>query len=239
MTTSPLYDDNRKWLQISSNPAVWTWCKPQETFFDFRMTAFRLTDNTLLVYSPVPDPGEQCLLDLTALGDVSCILAPSHFHNLGIKLFLSRWPKTRLLAPTPARTRLKRVTGHEFSDIASIRDLLPPGIKLRQTEGLKGAEIWIHIHSALGNLRAPAVCDSFFHMHNPKRGFFRIMMFLVGGMPGLRVSRMFKKVAGMNRSTYGAWTRRELAELRPTMLIPTHGDILVDPALTVKLIALL
>lgn len=234
-----MFDDADRWLQISAAPAVWTWCKPQDKFFDFRMTALRLTDGTLLVYSPVPNTGEPCLAQLATFGDVSCLLAPSHFHNLGLRPFASRWPKARLVAPPPAIPRLRKVTGLDFATVQTIKKALPPGIELTQTDGLKGPEVWIKITANDGSLRALVVCDAFFHMNKPKRGFFALMLRLVGGAPGLRVSRMFKRVAGMNRETYGRWARQELSAFRPTMLIPAHGEICVDEALPTRLEALL
>ena len=68
------FDDRFRWLPLSLNPAVWTYGKPQDRFFDFRMVVLRLTDGTLLVYSPLPEVDEACWQELASFGRVSSIL---------------------------------------------------------------------------------------------------------------------------------------------------------------------
>ncbi len=52
--------------------------------------------------------------------------------------------------------------------------------------------------------------------------------------PGLRISTSFRWLL-RDRTAYRRWLLAKLEEERPTVLIPCHGDIIVDESLTERL----
>ena len=167
------FDDSFHWLTLNSNPPVWTYCHTQEKFFDFRMVAIKLVDGSLLVYSPLPVASPMCWEQLSMFGQVSCIIAPSHFHNLGVKPLLERFPNAKLFAAPAAAKRLKKVTGLTFFDCAQLEGLLPNGLAIKQPEGLKTGDLWLTIKNTGDRGPMLVVCDSFFNMTRPKKAPLR------------------------------------------------------------------
>ncbi len=232
-----LYPDQGRWYPLSKNPEIYSWSLAQDRFFDLRMIALRLKDQSLLVYSPLPLSPDQDFRALDSLGKVSHLLAPNHFHNLGIKPFYRRYPQATLWCAPLAAKRLKSQTSLVFSDCANLAPLLPEGVSLVQPAGLKTGEVWIKVDSRDGG-RILMVCDSFFNMPPQRRGLFGMVLRLTGGAPGLRVSKVFGVIAVSQQAVYRQWLKAFVDQWQPQTLVPSHGDLLTDESLGSKLVGL-
>lgn len=232
------YSDQGHWEKISSTPELYSWSECHENFFDLRMLALRLTNGTLLVYSPIPLKKDESFGKLEALGQVSVVLAPNHFHTLGIKPFKTRYPQLQLLASQAAISRLQKVTNERFAPFATINSLLPPEVTVIEPEGLKAGELWIAVRS---QEKGPIliVCDAYFNMPYVKRSVFGGILWLTGGAPGLRISRVFRIIGMKKRDVYHQWVSRLFASFPPKILIPSHGAICIRNNLAQELLALI
>jgi hypothetical protein len=201
------------------------------------MLAFRLEDQSLAVYSPVGSADDAAIAQLRQLGQVSALIAPNHFHNLGLEPFLRHFPEARVYATATATPRLGKVTGLTVHDISELTVRLPDGLEFFAPEGLKTGELWALVRNARPGPML-VVSDSFFNML-PKSGLFGLILKVAGTAPGLRISRVFRLIALAQRDRYRASMARCLNELRPQVLVPSHGAIFTHPQLAQELLALL
>jgi glyoxylase-like metal-dependent hydrolase (beta-lactamase superfamily II) len=232
-----LYSDHRTWQKLDCSPDIYSWSITDENFFDLRMLALRLEDQSLAVYSPVGSADDAAITQLRQLGNISALIASNHFHNLGLQPFLQHFPKAGVYATATATPRLGKVTGLPVRDIGELTARLPDGLELFAPAGLKTGELWILVRNARPG-PILVVSDSFFNMP-PKPGLFGLILKVAGTVPGLRISRVFRLMALAQRDEYRASMERCLNELRPQVLVPSHGAIFTHPQLTQELLALL
>ncbi len=232
------YSDLGHWEKLSSSPELYSWSECHETFFDLRMLALRLTDGTLLVYSPIPLKKAESFQKLEQLGQVSFVLAPNHFHNLGIKPFKNRYPTLQFVASEAAIPRLQQVTKESFAPFTKINSLLPGGVNVIEPEGLRAGELWMTVRSQDKGFIL-IVCDAYFNMPHVKKSVFGKILWLTGGAPGLRVSRVFRLIGMQKRKVYRQWTSRLFTSFPPKTLIPSHGAICTRNNLADELLALI
>lgn len=231
------YSDHLTWQKLDCPPEVYTWSVSHQHFFDLRMVALRLNDQSLAIYSPIALKDLAPMHELRKLGTVRALIAPNHFHNLGLKPWLKEFPSAQLYAAQAAIPRLTKVLGLNFSEISKLHEFMPQGLQLVVPEGLKTGEIWGLI-GAGSPQPVLVVSDSFFNM-NPKSGLFGLMLKLGGSVPGLKQTRVFRLLAIKQRQLYRDSARAYLEALRPKVLVPSHGAILTDSNLTERLKALL
>ncbi len=216
--------DIKRWLLLSQEPALWSWSRTSRNFFDLRMLAIRLTDGRLCIVSPIPHPGEEAFRELDALGKVAFLCAPNHFHNLGLKPFLARYPHARCVASPAAIPRLKKVTGLDFEPFTVLKPFLPHGIEAVEPIGLKAGELWFEVKDHTSGIALLCVCDAFFNMQDAKSPLWSLIFRIGGTMPGLKVSRVFRLLGVSDHKRYKAWIDHRWQTFRPEVLVPAHGD---------------
>src|SRR5687767_13535583 len=74
-----------------------------------RMTVVRLNDGSLVVHSPI-EGNAHLTYELTAIGEVKFIIAPSKMHDLYLEDWLMRFPEARLLH-SPALPQTMKMQG--------------------------------------------------------------------------------------------------------------------------------
>jgi hypothetical protein len=231
------------WSRISSQPEILSYSTNRPSFFDLRMLAIRLIDGSFMVYSPIPSVDEKIWRALDQMGPVSAILAPNHYHNLGLQPCLRRYGKLRLIAAADAIPRLSKKTALVFETTEALSQLLPKDLKWATPESLKAGEVWLYTQTVDGSgsdrKQLLIVCDAFFNMRHAKSGLIHIIFRLAGTYPGLRVSRLFPLIGAKDLDQYKAWLQAFFARVRPNVLIPAHGDIVEGADLADKLLALL
>src|SRR5690554_2669855 len=87
---------------IDSEVGLWSAERVTEQGFSLRTTVLRLSDNTLALFSPTRGLESE----IAELGTPSLLIAPNHFHHLGLASYLKRWPEARVLCSDAARPRL-------------------------------------------------------------------------------------------------------------------------------------
>jgi hypothetical protein len=229
--------DSDRWYEIDPGCGVYSFHVNHPQFISLRMLAIRLKDNSVMVVSPIKGLSQSCIDQLRSLGQVKFLLAPNHFHNLGIRPFVEMFPGVKLVARNEARPRLKKLTGLEVDDLESVQDMLPQHVQIYQPAGTKSGETWIRVATQPGNVWI--VSDSFFNMPQVPNNFLGFVLRVCGTAPGLRVSRVFRIIALRDKAAYRNWVAARAAADQPVMVIPGHGEFIRGKDLAAKLVALI
>ena len=218
--TSDLYATER-WSK-----AGWHW----------RATALRLPAGGLLLIGPLRGTSDDAHAELDAIGRTEAILAPNHFHWMGLPEHRQRHPRAVVATSEVATRRLARKERGRFAPLAEIAGALPAGAELLAPPGLKNGEVWLRIAS--GDRMTWVVTDAFFNLAANARGFTGFMLRATGTAPGLRIGRTFTALAIGDRAPYRDWLLERIAADRLTTLVPGHGAVLTGDDLPARLDAL-
>ena len=195
-----------------------------------RMVAFRLVDGTLALYSPVAGLTDAFRMSVEAIGNVSVLVAPNHFHHLGLAEHAEAFGVRTIVAPTAAIARLERQMELKFEPLDTLEPRLPDDCSLRVTQGAKANEAWLSFPHEGGT--GWAVCDAFAAKaarDDPPTS--------EPVMRGAFASKCLPKKPE-EREAYKAWARERIAAERLTLLLPCHGGAVAAPDLPERLLAL-
>ena len=184
--------------------------------------AVRLKSGGVCVFNPVAGLTDAVKKSLSALGEVTVLFAPNHYHNMALQEYAAAFPDARLLAPAAAIPRLKKVTGLPFAAAGALANNLPRGAALLEPNGLKTGEAWLRVREK--KTTAWIVVDAFC---GPPSG--------TGG-PGLL--KTFPKYGVGDRDRYVAWVEQQIRQDKPTSLLACHGRSVHDAALREELLDL-
>ena len=84
-----------------------------------RCTALKLSDESLCLYSPVLGLNDEAYDSLAALGKVSFLLAPNHYHNKGLAEYAEAFPDAKLICSEHAKPRLEKQTRMTFGPLST------------------------------------------------------------------------------------------------------------------------
>jgi hypothetical protein len=188
----------------------------------WRATAACLPGGGTVVVSPLP--AEDGLGQLGRIGAPRFLLAPNHFHHLGVSAHLARFPQAIPVASRAAQPRLHRQTGRTFEELAALEAALPAGAAVVEPAGTRNGEAWL-VWPFEGGV-AWVVGDGLFHLAEVPWTFAGLGVRALGVGPGLRVGATFRCVGLNDRRAYGRWVLDRLERDRPTMLVPAHGEVL-------------
>lgn len=189
--------------------------------------AILLSNGELCVYSPLRGLSEAEFKSLDAIGNVSFLLAPNHYHHRGVADHVQRYPNAQIVCSLKAKPRLDKQTGLKFDGLDALIKHLPKEIEILEPEGLKTGEIWLNIKDK--NSPAWVVCDAF-STNSPNANGFAKQPDMLGTFP---------KYGVRDQSVYVPWVRKQLSRTAPSILIPCHGAPVQTSDLSVSLNRLL
>lgn len=192
-----------------------------------RAVAVDLGDDRVCVYSPVPNVGAAAMDQLRAMGR-PIFLAPNAYHTLGLPEHARAFEDAPVIASDRAYKRIKRKTKLTIEDPRLLEANLPSHIALLQPPDMRNGEVWLSVRDA--NRCAWIVCDAFLNFERLPAGALGILMRLLRMGPGLAISSTFRFLT-QDRRAYREWVLAKIAEDRPTMLIPSHGQVIDDERL--------
>lgn len=202
-----------EWTALSEG--LWTLEKRQDGVCTLRSVAVRLADGSVAVVGPMRAASPEKRAEL---GHVSFLLAPNHFHHLGLQAWST--DGATAVASDGARPRLARWTPVDVGGLDALRERLPPHVSLVTPPGLKNGEIWVVAGDTW------VVGDAFFNIPRiPWRSRDGWMYWLLGVGTGLKIGPTFKVVGIGDAKVYYDWLRGRLAEAPPARLLPSHGDV--------------
>ncbi len=184
-----------------------------------RCVAFRLKSAQLCLYSPVQGLGTAALESLSALGEVTHLLAPNHYHHKGLKEYLEAFPQATICCSQAAKPRIQKQTGLSLTSLEEANLSLPKTMRLLEPEGLKTGEVWAELQVA--NKTLWVVSDAF---RGPKtaNGAIADHPELLGTFPSFGIAQ---------KALYFEWLSHQAAEASPTAIIPCHGSIISSATL--------
>ncbi|WP_282610700.1 hypothetical protein [Pelagibius sp. Alg239-R121] len=191
---------------------------------NLRCAAIRLTDGRLCLFSPVRGIGPTALESLAEIGEVAFLLAPNHYHHMGLREYAGTFPDARVCAPDGAAPRLRKVTELPVESLEAIENLLGDEASFITPEGLKTGEVWLRIKGA--KKTSWLVVDAFC---GPQ---FRIDA-MTSSEP--EVLKPFPTYGTGNKPLYAAWATAQIRDDKPEILIPCHGTIVRAQDLPAKL----
>jgi hypothetical protein len=199
-------------------PGVSTAILQERSGWEKRMYVLRLPDDSLLVHSAI-DLGHDGVEQLKAMGDVRWLFAPNHFHHLGLRPYLSAFPKAKAIA-SPVAARRLRGKGYPVESLGSLDLPLPSGARFLMCEGTKTGETFLSWPTPDG--LAWLVCDAFFHVETLTGPTGWLLRTLNTG-PGLAVGQTFLWLGLREPHAYQAWLEETLRHDTPRHVLFSHG----------------
>lgn len=222
------------WAQLHDELGLYELEKKDGSGWCWRSLALRLTDGTFAVFSPIQGTaGRLAALRDFGLSKLGLVVAPNHFHYLGVPDLLREHPEVGVVTSPTAARRLRGKLKRDLSPLDALRERLPKGVSVLEPPGLKTGEIWLSAQTSRG--LAWIVCDAFFHVTHEVRGAMGWALKLTATVPGLRIGNTFRWMALGDRRAYREWLEAQLRDEPPRVLIPSHGDVLEDDDLGGKL----
>lgn len=211
-----------EFMPVPKQPGLWSVQKGS-----LRCTALKLVDGSLCLYSPVLGLDETSRDSLAALGDVSVLLAPNHYHHKGLAEYVQAFPEASLICSERARPRLEKQTGLTFGGLATLTPQLAEDCNLVEPDGLKTGEVWIVRTHPGGHVWV--LCDAF-KGPSGKPGIVSDQIELMGTFPtyGIR-----------DKEIYSTWVKARLKTENPTLIVPCHGSLVASPTLASQMATLL
>lgn len=223
------------WKAIDADAGVWGAERLHRSGWHWRSVAVRLTDGSVAVVSPLmntDDDGHRALADL---GGASVLVAPNHFHWMGLAQYRERYQATLVGSPVAA-VRIGKKSGLALGPVEALAERLPAHVAVLAPDGLKNGELWLRVATARGI--AWVVSDAFFTLPKTPTGGYGAFCRLTGTSPGLRIGTTFKVVGIADRPAYKKWLLARIERDAPRILVPSHGEVLEDDALPARLRAL-
>jgi hypothetical protein len=220
METFRILDDD---LAVASSVDASGWCLN---------TILLRVPGGLLAYSPTRRLGDGIHDQIRAFGAPTILVAPNHFHHLGLPEWSRRHPGAALAASDRARPRLERKQrGLRFRSLTDVE--LPAGASWLVPDGLKNGEAWIRIRKTW------IACDAFLNLEPPLSGFKGLVLRALGIGPGLRVAGTWRPLHVESAGVYRAWLLSALEAHRPSRLVLAHGAVAEGADLADRLAALM
>jgi hypothetical protein len=189
-----------------------------------RCSAFKLTDGSLCLFSPVLGLGDEALQSIKSIGTVSHLIAPNHYHNAGLAEYAKAFPAAKLNASPEAASRLAKVTGLNFEDLHNLKKVLPKSFSILEPKGLKTGEVWI---SSIGKLlKAWFVVDA---IAGPK------MSGKIERFDHPELLKTFPTYGVRDFAVYSGWFLEQLKADQPRLVVPCHGGLIAADNLPVTL----
>lgn len=199
-----------------------------------RMLAFGLRDGGLCVVSPGSGMTDAGFAELEQHGVPRFLLAPNHFHTLGLAEWHARYPDAALVAHPRAHKRLrKRLPGVAFGDLDTLTAALPAGARLFSPPTAKQGETWVSLPVSGG--QSWFVTDGILNEVKLPRGLFGLVSRLLGFRTGLTVNAFFLRMFSGGRDAFLRWTLAELEHDPPRVFIPAHGAIVAGDEVAARL----
>jgi hypothetical protein len=193
-----------------------------------RLGVIGMGGGELLIISPGAPISDARWRTLEAWGTPRFLLAPNHFHNLGLTAWQQRYPDAQIVAHPRALTRLRRrLPALEIHDLSPLEAALPPAIRLFSPPMATQGETWVAVQIAAG--AAWFVTDGLVNLRSLPPGPTGLFFWLMGFRPRLMVNPFFKRLFLRDKAAFKAWALAELERDSPALVVPAHGGLIDGP----------
>ncbi len=172
------------------------------------------------------------------------IIMPNSFHYMGVKTWQAAFPRHRLYASKGAIKRLvSQGVAPSASEIIALETEQPPlpfNYSILFPPGHRGHDVWLKKYDKDTQNSLWVTCDSFLNYQRmSNQPVAKAMQKLLGAAPGLKMSQVIKWFILDNKAAFKDWALKQIENDQPTLLIPSHGELLASDELASKLASLL
>jgi len=222
------------WFQLKEHPEVYFGQYIVPNFMS-NSVAIRSSKNHWVLISPGEKMLNSFLTKWKTKGLKISIIFPNAFHYMGVTTWLEHFPDAKLYASEKAKKRLRRKGFRNIYSLETELPQLPKGYEVLFPPGHRGGDVWLS-KKCEDNNNLWITCDSFLNYERvSKQPIARILQSLLGAAPGLKISQVIKWLLLDRKSAFKTWVLNQLEKDRPTILIPSHGEVESDGALTKRL----
>jgi hypothetical protein len=192
--------------------------------FPRRMTMVRLDGRGSAIWSAMP-LREESMREVEALGVPRYLIVPNAHHRLDVRAWKHRYPDARVLAPGGARDAVGEALHVDGDEQA----LIEPGARLLPVPGTAGAEFAFEVRR--GDGLTLIVNDVIAHVAHPQGLGAQLMARLMGfGVTKPAVPRVARRMLVRDPAALAGQFRAWSADGTLQRIVPSHGDIIEDPA---------
>ncbi len=207
------------WREIAPPSGIWL----HQGYF-CNTTIVKVRPDFYLVVSPTKDIPKEVYSHLLESTHTIVVLAPNHFHHLGIDLFKVYFPSTVVVSSNAARKRLIHQINSNIQDLEALIEQLPSHMQLIIPEGTKNGEVWIEISLPSGDLLI--IGDAFVNFTDKVQGLLGLVLDLCQAAPQLQISKTWKWFGLGNIMTYRSWINAYFSDYSPHWVVPLHGNVI-------------
>jgi len=199
--------------------------------FPRRMTIVVLHDGRTVVFSPVA-LHEPAMREIEKLGAPAFMIVPNGFHRLDSRIWKERYPETRVICPPGAKSRVE-----EAVPVDATTDVLgDTDVELVIVPGMGEGEAMLIVRR--DGRTTLVLNDVISNVRHPKGLGANIMARLFGfGVHGPRMAREVKWLFVKDKKALAARLRGWAAMPGLVRIIPSHGEIIDQPAAVLKRVA--
>jgi hypothetical protein len=185
--------------------------------FPVRSAIFQLQSGSLLVLSPLPRIGEAAAA-VSALGPVAAVVATSALHHLGLRAARLAFPGARVFGPPALKSKLRGQPMPEAL-VDAAENPWTGTMELIPIEGMPRLAETAFFHRSSGTLWLTDLC---FNIRRSDHAPTRLLMRLNGAWDRFGPSRVSRSLVRDGRALRRSVER--MLALKPTRLLPAHGD---------------
>jgi hypothetical protein len=202
--------------------------------------AVRLPDGQFLLVSAPKLRSPETLRALAVHGKVAALLAINGAHHLGLSDCRSVFPEAKSYATPDARKRIlkKGDSPGALAPLSELEPLLGDAIAVVAAEGCKVGDVLVRVETERGTV---LYCGDFIANIPtlPKNPLAKLMFKLFDSGPGLKVFRIFFTFFVANKQLLRDFLIREIEARPPAILVPGHGEVVIEAGLAPKLVGML
>jgi len=225
------------WLNIESHPEIQVGQYIVPNFVS-NSVAIKVNENEYILISPGASLLEDWPDELKTPDCKIHIIMPNAWHFMGVKAWQEAFVDVTLYASALAKEKL--IEKGAFTQDDNIQVLqeqqppLPSGYELLFPPGHRAGDVWLTKKE--NNNCTWITCDSFLNYERlSNQPMARTMQKLLGAAPGLKMSQVIKWLILNDKKAFKTWVLEQLKKDRPTILIPSHGEVSLDNNLKDKI----
>ena len=192
--------------------------------FPRRMTVVGLSRNRSVIFSAIA-VDEAAMREVEAVGKPAFLIVPNGHHRLDAAAWKKRYPKIKVLCPPGAKDKVgEAVPVDSTDDILGEKD-----VDFVIVAGTGGAEVALVVRREPGTTLV--VNDVIANVRNPRGLGAKVMARLFGfGVRHPQVPRVVKRAMVKDRNVLARQLRRWAKLPGLVRVMPSHGDIIDEPA---------
>lgn len=210
-----------EWTPVCQDAGLYTIEKKSK--FPLRSSMLVLEGGGTVIMSPIRRLGDKATAQLSEIGEPRFLLAPNHFHHLGLPEHVERY-QAKVVASQVAAPRVHKQSNLAVEGPDELRAALPEHAELITPPGTRAGEAFLKVKTKRGV--AWSFGDAFFNVPKTPGGFIGLMCTLSKTTPGLQLGKTFPLLALKDKRAYKQWILEQLSNDPPKILLPSHGEML-------------